>query len=288
VRAPSDRPIALSSRKGQALLAYLGAHPGEPQARDKLTALLWPDVDDRQARQSLRQTLFDLRKALAPVKKGVLRMEGDTVALDPGAVEVDATSFEWLVAQGTAESLERAAALYRGDLLEGFTVNAGPFEDWLLAERERMRELAQEALGKLLAKQSAAGPAEPAIRTALRLLSLDPLEEGVQRALMRLYVRQGRRTAALKQYQVCVAVLRKELGVDPEPETRELYQQILQQQPAAPRPAPSAPPRPQARRRSVRAHRESPDGPLVGRHAELAVWSAPSARRGRAAASWSW
>ncbi len=238
--------------------------------RDKLTALLWPDVDDRQARQSLRQTLFDLRKALAPVKKGVLRMEGDTVALDPGAVEVDATSFEWLVAQGTAESLERATALYRGDLLEGFTVNAGPFEDWLLAERERMRELAQEALGKLLAKQSAAGPAEPAIRTALRLLSLDPLQEGVQRALMRLYVRQGRRTAALKQYQVCVAVLRKELGVDPEPETRELYQQILQQQPAAPRQAPSAPPRPQARRLSVRAHRESPDRPLVGRHAELA------------------
>jgi DNA-binding SARP family transcriptional activator len=79
--------------------------------------------------------------------------------------------------------------------------------------------------------QAAAGPAEAAIRTALRLLSLDPLREAVQRALMRLYVRQGRRTAALKQYQVCVAVLWRELGVEPEPETRELYRQILLQPP---------------------------------------------------------
>jgi tetratricopeptide (TPR) repeat protein len=200
----------------------------------------------------------------------VLRIEADTVALDPGALEMDAASFEWLVAQGTAEDLERAAILYRGDLLEGFTVKAGPFEDWLLAERERTRELAQEALGKLLAMQAAAGPAEAAIRTALRLLSLDPLREAVQRALMRLYVRQGRRTAALKQYQVCVAVLRRELGVEPEPETRELYRQILLQPPTTFRSVPAAPPRRPARRRRLSAHRESPDRPLVGRHAQLA------------------
>ena len=269
LRAQSDRPVAVSSRKGQALLAYLGAHPGQPQARDKLTALLWPDADDRQARQSLRQTLFALRKVLAPVKKGLLRIDGDTVALDPVAVAADATSFERLVAKGTPEDLERAAALYRGDLLEGFAVKAGPFEDWLLAERERLRELAQDALGKLLARQASAEPVEPAIRTALRLLSLDPLQEGVHRTLMRLYVRQARRTAALRQYQVCVAVLQRELAVEPEEETRELYRQILQQ-PAAGRPVPAAPPRPEVRRRGRRARRNSPDAPLVGRQVELA------------------
>jgi DNA-binding SARP family transcriptional activator len=270
VRTSSNRPIALPSRKAQALLAYLGAHPGQPQARDKLTALLWPDADDKQARQSLRQTLFELRRALAPVKKDVLRIEGDTVELDPGAVEVDAASFERLVNSGTPEGLEQAAALYHGDLLEGFIVKAEPFEDWLLAERERIRELAQAMLGKLLARQAGAGPAEPAIRTALRLLSLDPLQEAAHRTLMRLYVRQSRRTAALKQYQLCVAVLGRELGVEPDPETRELYQEILQQQ-LAPRQAPAAPARPhQPRRRGWRARGDSSDKPLVGRSAELA------------------
>ncbi len=269
-RASSHRPIALPSRKAHALLAYLGMHPRHPQARDRLAALLWPDANDKQARQSLRQTLFALRTALAPIKQRVVRIEGDTVALEAGAVEVDATSFERLVATGTPPALEQAAALYRGDLLEGFTVGAGPFEDWLLAERERIRELAQEALGQLLAKQVAAGPAEPAIRTALRLLALDPIQEAVHRALMRLYARQGRRTAALRQYQVCVAVLAKELGVEPEAETRKLYQEILQQ-PPAPHPAPSAPPRPPpARRRGLRARRDTSDRPLVGRGAELA------------------
>ena len=101
-------------------------------------------------------------------------------------------------------------ALYHGDLLEGFTIKAGPVEDWLLAERERFRELAQGTLRTLLLRQVDAGPTEAAIRTALRLLSLDPLQEAVHRALMRLYVRQSRRTAALKQYQLCVAVLGRE------------------------------------------------------------------------------
>jgi tetratricopeptide (TPR) repeat protein len=61
----------------------------------------------------------------------------------------------------------------------------------------------------------------------VRLLALDPLQEAVHRTLMRLYGRQGRRGAALKQYQVCVGVLRRELGTEPEAETRKLYQELL-------------------------------------------------------------
>ena len=71
-------------------------------------------------------------------------------ALDPAAVDVDVAIFEGLVSQGTPEALAQAAAVYQGDLLEGFAVQEAPFEEWLMAERERLRELALETLAKLL------------------------------------------------------------------------------------------------------------------------------------------
>src|SRR5262249_57874800 len=80
----------------------------------------------------------------------------------------------------------------------------------------------------VLAQQSSAGETERAIQPAVRLLAMDASQEIVHRALMRLYARQGRRAAALKQYQACVAALQRELGTEPEPETKQLYQEILQ------------------------------------------------------------
>ncbi len=230
-RDRTGRAIELRSKKAQALLAYLSAHPGQPQARDKLSALLWPDVDSTHARQSLRQTLLSLRRALDPVERRALRLDGDTVTLDAKAVQVDVATFASRIAGKTPEALEDAARLYRGDLLEGLAVAAEPFEEWLVAERERLRELVQEALARLLAKQSLAASADAAIRTALRMLRVDPLQEAIHRTLMRLYLRQGRRATALKQYQSCVAVLAKELGVAPEAETRNLYREILRHPP---------------------------------------------------------
>src|SRR5262249_25085226 len=124
-----------------------------------------------------------------------------------------------------------AAGYYRGDLLAGVSVEAPPFEDWLMSERERLRELALEMLARLLASQRAIGATAPAVQTALRLLGLDPLQEAVHRTLMRLYAQLGRRDAALRQYQECVDVLRRELAVEPEAETKELYQEILRLRP---------------------------------------------------------
>jgi tetratricopeptide (TPR) repeat protein len=142
---------------------------------------------------------------------------------------VDVTVFERAAADESPDSLERAAALYRGDFLAGLSVNEPAFEEWLVSERERLREVALDAMARLLAHQRATGAPEAAVQTALRLLALDPLQEPVHRTLMRLYARLGRRGAALRQYQICVGVLDRELGTVPETETRELYQQLLQQ-----------------------------------------------------------
>ena len=166
-------------------------------------------------------------RALADAHPPPLRIEGQTLALNSVGAEVDVVTFERRVAEGTPQALEQAAELYRGDLLLGFSVNEPLFEEWLVAERERLREMALAALARLLAQQSKAAGTERAIQTAVRLLGLDPLQEGVHRTLDAALSPPGAAGAALKQYQVCVGVLQRELGTEPEAETRQLYQELL-------------------------------------------------------------
>ena len=271
-RLASGAPLSLPTKKAQALLAYLGIRPGQSHPRDKLAALLWGERSDEQARGGLRHALVVLRRALAGAHPPPLRIEGQTLTLNPAGVEVDVVTFERQVAEGTLQALEQAAELYRGDLLLGFTVNEPLFEEWLVAERERLREMALEALGRLLAQQSKAAGTERAIQTAVRLLGLDPLQEAVHRTLMRLYARQGRRGAALKQYQVCVGALQRELGTEPEAETRELYQELLRRPAAVVRaPEPRADHSTRSERKVGTAPPDLPaaETPLFGRQAEL-------------------
>src|SRR5438132_11584143 len=138
VQAGLGRPLTVPTRKAQALLAYLALTSGQVHPRDKLAALLWPDTSPGSARTALRQTLFVLRKALGPAERASLVMTGDAVTLPAEGVQTDVAAFEQAVAEGSPAALERAAALYRGDLLAGLGVVAPTFEDWLMSERERL------------------------------------------------------------------------------------------------------------------------------------------------------
>jgi DNA-binding SARP family transcriptional activator len=262
-RGAAGAVVPIPARKVRALLACLAIHLGRAHPRDRLAALLWPEVSDAQARQSLRQALAGLRRALAGAR--VLVLDADTVALDPSRLDVDVTRFEQLVGGGSRATLEQALALYESDLLTGFHAKSHTFDEWLLTERERLRELARQAFTRLLEHQTRAGTVDAAVRTASRLLALDALHEDVHRALMRLYVAGGQRGAALRQYQNCVAVLRHELGVEPEAATKQLYRDILQQ----PLPLPASPPRRSGSAPKPVA-RVLGELALVGREAELA------------------
>jgi DNA-binding SARP family transcriptional activator len=260
--------LALPTKKAQALLAYLALPAGRAHPRDKLAALLWGGIREESARASLRQALFSIRKALGEVE-GALTQDGDALALDAAAVNVDAGRFERAVKDGTPEALEQAAALYRGDLLDGFVLDEAPFEEWVLGERERLRELALEAFARLLAHQRKSGAAEAAIQSALRLLTLDPLQEPVHRTLMRLYAEAGRRASALRQYQQCVSALGRELGVEPEAETKALYEAILRQRAARGLPLDATAPRLTLETTEQRAPGAAHDTTLLGRAGEL-------------------
>jgi len=270
-RLDTDQALVIAIKKSQALLAYLALPLGQAHPREKLAALLWGDMREPQARAGLRQTLFTLRKLLGDPEP--LRLVGETVALDPALVTVDVGVFEQRVAKGTRETLEEASALYQGDLLEGLTLQEPPFEEWLVAERLRLREVALEALARLLAQQRDAGALDEAVQTALRLVALDPLQEPAHRTLMRLYTQLGRRGAALRQYQLCVAALQRELRAEPDDETRALYQQILQRRPApaaALSPAAGAGAASVATEAALHADALTAETPLVGREVELA------------------
>lgn len=258
----------LSTRKSEALLAYLAVPTGRFHTRDKLATLLWGDTPETQARQSLRQALGSIRRALGPGHEQTVQVQGDAVALKPGAVTVDVTDLELTLADGRMEALERAATLYKGDFLAGVRVDETPFEEWRTVERERLHELALEGLVKLLREQVAADRADPAIQTSMRILAMDPLQETVHRTLMRLLAGQGRRAAALRQYQTCVACLLRELSAEPEEETRQLYREILRTTHAGLDRSGAAAAGPSAARAPTTATRPV-EVPMVGRVAEL-------------------
>ena len=215
------------SRKGQALLALLAIPPGRTHRRDKLATMLWSGHSDEAARQNLRQCLTALRKGCQNGAAIPLIAEGDLLRLDAAQVMVDVGEFEDAMRGRDPAALARAFTLYRGELLEGLNFDECPFEEWLIGERRRLNALAIEGLNQLLRHQQWHGEREAAMQTALRLLTIDPVQEDVHRSLMRLHREMGNTAQALNQYAACEKTLRRELGVEPEDATKELRREIL-------------------------------------------------------------
>jgi adenylate cyclase len=229
LREPDGQEVALRARKSIALVALLGATPQQRLPRDRLALLLWEDMPDAQARGNLRQLLAATRRTCP-----FLEADNLTIGLAPGAAQIDLMDFQAAVAEGSPAALERAAALYRGDLLDGFSLRCRDFEVWLLVERQRLREQAVQLFLRLMERATASG-AEPAIRWALRVLTVDPLHEPAHRALMQFYASQGRHASALRQYEQLRETLARELGAQPEKQTDALAKRIREGRAGLPR-----------------------------------------------------
>lgn len=194
LRAPDGQEIALGARKSIGLLALLAAAPGQRMSRDRVAGLLWEDMPDAQARGNLRQLLAATRPA------PFLEADAGSIGFSAGMVETDLAAFEAAIAEDTPAALERAAGLYRADLLDGFSLRDRDFDDWVTGERERLREHAVQLFLRLMERAAGIG-VEPAIRWAIRILAVDPVHEPAHRALMELYARSGpsrRRSSAIR------------------------------------------------------------------------------------------
>ena len=213
--------LGLTSVKGQALLTYL-AVTRQPHSRSALTGLLWAEMTEEAARANLRVVLSQLRRAV-----------GDVLTVTRRTVEFDSQGAAWLdvaVLEDAANSganLHAAAALYRGDFLDDFHVpEVLAFEEWLLVERERYRQLGLNVLERLADEALRQGRFGQGIEAARRLLSLEPWSEDGHQQLMRLLAASGQRSAALAQFEACRRLLAEELGVAPAATTAALYEAI--------------------------------------------------------------
>jgi TolB-like protein len=222
---PAPRVRRTLPKKAQALLAYLVMQHARPVPREQLAELLWGRSGGEQARRSLRQCLMAVRAALQ-AGDHTLTTEGDSVALVGPAMAVDATAFETLAKSRSLEDLAAAQALYRGEFLSGLQIASEPFVEWLLVERRRLASAMSEVLYRLAAGRQQAGEIAQAIPVAERLVEIDPLREDGHRLLMQLLTAAGRRDTALTQYARCVDLLRRDLGVAPEPASAALAASI--------------------------------------------------------------
>lgn len=208
----------MPAKKNRALLGLLAMAPRGEVTRDRLAALLWSDRGEQQARSSLRQALAALHKDFAELDADPLVTNGDRVAIDPNCITIDVTEFLSYSASSDPVDLRRAAELYVGPFLDGLNVTDSAFEEWLREARTDLAARAVKVLGAL------AGTLDGAERVifAERLVALDPLREASHLALMQAHIAQGQTALAIKQFETCKLILKRELGVEPGEDLQKL------------------------------------------------------------------
>ena len=231
-----ERLTKLETRKGIALLAYLSLKPGEC-SRELLATMFWPEGSQQKALANLRRTLSSLHSSLP----GWIVADREHISLKRNSrlwVDIDAfhdalsqlkehAHQENEVCEECLAILDKTVELYRGDFLEGLNLNDCPsFDEWQFFQRDGLRQEFADMLHRLSRGHSLQNQWDQAILYARRWLALDRLHEPACRVLMDLYARSGQQAAALHQYEELVRSLSEQVGQQPEPETRRLYEQI--------------------------------------------------------------
>jgi|SRR6266498_1019938 len=221
---------AWKRRKVQALVKLLALASRHCLHREQLMNLLWPEADIEAARNNLRQALHLARqifKSEANSGLGILIDHNGWLCLThEGEIWVDAEAFETAAAEcrqsKDATTCQAALSLYTGELLP-----EDRYEDWVATRREVLRDLHLSLLSELGRMFEALGDMEQAIDIFHQAVIVDPTAEHAHRALMRLYAATDRRQRALQQYHRLHEILDRELALDPDADSRKLYEDIL-------------------------------------------------------------
>ncbi len=219
-----DQEIELSVRSAQSLLAFLAINAGMKFRREKLASLLWPEAGEDNVRSYLRQALWRIRKSLESVSltpESYLQINDiDVVFDDHSDYWLDAKMLLGSVEKLPVEEITNIVRLYRGELLPGF------YEDWVMPERDRFQAAYHQKMNILLERLIQEEGWNDVLVWAEQWIRLDYAPEPAFRMLMRAHVGLGDPGMASAVYQRCVESLNRDLGLEPSPETRQLFEQI--------------------------------------------------------------
>jgi len=214
--------LVLNGRKVRALLGLLLVEADRWHTRDRLTGLLWGDRADTQARNSLNQALYEIRRLERAAGVCLIERETDRIRLKSDGIDCHLRQFETRIQTDPVG----AAELHTGILLEGYDTIAPTYSDWLNEKRSQVEGAWRNSLRKLVSSELEGSASDVGISAARLLIELDPLDEAARRSLMLLLARTGNRAEALRQYEICRELLKVELGVEPDAASQELFQQI--------------------------------------------------------------
>jgi DNA-binding SARP family transcriptional activator len=204
---------------GTRLLAYLALNRG-PNNRGHVAAALWPDVEDGRAAGNLRSALWRLN---ATLETPIVTADKHALAL-VDTVDVDVHLIgQWAARLISGRVQPTDVALVSWDV-ERLVLLPGWYDDWVLLERERLRQRLLHGLECLSRQLSSAGRHAEAVETALAVVSAEPLRESAQRVLVEAHLAEGNRCEALRRFEEHRALVRQELGVEPSPDLAALVQ----------------------------------------------------------------
>lgn len=214
--------IAVSSN-GQRLLAFLALH-GRTQ-RDVAAGVLWPDSDDQSALANLRTTLWRLRRR---VQGAVISTQHEVELAPRVTVDVDGlvVAGRHLLHQECADSPADCAQIGR-DLAAHEPLLPGWYDDWVLAERERLQQLQVHALEVAAERLVQSRELASALEIAQAATLVEPFRETAHCAVVKVLLQQANPAQAIRHYQRYERLLSRELGIEPSDHLRQLVRPVL-------------------------------------------------------------
>ena len=232
-----DTPVDFTRRKALALVAFLAVSK-DRHSRESLAALLWPDTRASRAQANLRNVIYSINASSAV---GILNVDRASVALskDP-EIQVDVEEFRNRLGQDEKCGHSRehicqlclrrfteAADVFRETFMAGFSVHdSTEFEQWQLLEAQSLQREVMKVFEKLIHFHESRRNWDLAITYAERMIALDSINESAHRRLIMLYAKSGNKSEAIRQYMECRRILGTEIDIEPNLETRELFERI--------------------------------------------------------------